>query len=135
MPRVVARINHPNNEWLFNESWGVDVAVSTPRLLSALVEEAVSVGDLVRLMTFRQGQAKDKALGAKGSRLTLESLQAQLAEEGSKELPIIIKADVQGSAEVLADTLAKLSDDKTRIKVLKSAVAGLQATGTENTEK
>jgi trk system potassium uptake protein TrkA len=55
--RVVARINHPNNEWLFNESWGVDVAVSTPRVLAALVEEAVSVGDLVRLLTFRQGQA------------------------------------------------------------------------------
>src|SRR5580658_5172267 len=57
VPRVVARINHPNNEWLFNESWGVDVAVSTPRLLSALVEEAVSVGDLVRLMTFGQSDA------------------------------------------------------------------------------
>jgi trk system potassium uptake protein len=57
VPRVVARINHPKNEWLFNESWGIDVAVSTPRLLSALVEEAVSVGDLVRLMTFRQGEA------------------------------------------------------------------------------
>ncbi len=57
VPRVVARVNHPNNEWLFNESWGVDVAVSTPRLLSALVEEAVSVGDLVRLMTFRQSAA------------------------------------------------------------------------------
>jgi trk system potassium uptake protein TrkA len=56
VPRVVARINHPDNEWLFNESWGVDVAVSTPRLLSALVEEAVSVGDLVRLMTFRQSE-------------------------------------------------------------------------------
>ncbi|MGH8868480.1 MAG: potassium channel family protein [Actinomycetes bacterium] len=58
VPRVVARVNHPNNEWLFNESWGVDVAVSTPRLLSALVEEAVSVGDLVRLLTFRQGEAE-----------------------------------------------------------------------------
>jgi trk system potassium uptake protein TrkA len=57
VPRVVARINHPNNEWLFNESWGVDVAVSTPRLLSALVEEAVTVGDLVRLMSFRQSAA------------------------------------------------------------------------------
>src|SRR5215472_10186219 len=57
VPRVVARINHPNNEWLFNESWVIDVAVSTPRLLSALVEEAVSVGDLVRLMTFRQSEA------------------------------------------------------------------------------
>jgi trk system potassium uptake protein TrkA len=57
VPRVVARVNHPKNEWMFDESWGVDVAVSTPRMLSALVEEAVSVGDLVRLFTFRQGQA------------------------------------------------------------------------------
>ncbi|MBD0861405.1 TrkA family potassium uptake protein [Gordonia sp. zg691] len=55
--RVVARVNDPRNEWLFDEDWGVDVAVSTPRLLASLVEEAVSVGDLVRLMTFRQGQA------------------------------------------------------------------------------
>src|SRR5712672_3603466 len=57
VPRVVARVNDPRNEWLFDESWGVDVAVSTPRMLAALVEEAVSVGDLVRLLTFRQGQA------------------------------------------------------------------------------
>jgi trk system potassium uptake protein TrkA len=57
VPRVVARINHPKNEWLFNEAWGVDVAVSTPRLLSALVEEAVTVGDLVRLLSFRRGEA------------------------------------------------------------------------------
>ena len=55
--RVVARVNDPKNEWLFDENWGVDVAVSTPRLLAALVEEAVAVGDLVRLMTLRQGQA------------------------------------------------------------------------------
>jgi trk/ktr system potassium uptake protein len=55
--RVVARVNDPRNEWLFTEAWGVDVAVSTPRLLASLVEEAVSVGDLVRLMTLRQGQA------------------------------------------------------------------------------
>ena len=55
--RVVARINHPANEWLFIESWGVDVAVSTPRVLAALVEEAVSVGDVVRLFTLREGQA------------------------------------------------------------------------------
>ncbi len=55
--RVVARVNDPRNEWLFNNNWGVDVAVSTPRLLAALVEEAVAVGDLVRLLTFRQGQA------------------------------------------------------------------------------
>lgn len=57
VPRVVARVNHPKNEWMFDDSWGVDVAVSTPRMLSALVEEAVTVGDLVRLFSFRQGEA------------------------------------------------------------------------------
>jgi trk system potassium uptake protein TrkA len=57
VPRVVARVNDPRNEWLFDENWGVDVAVSTPRMLASLVEEAVAVGDLVRLMEFRQGQA------------------------------------------------------------------------------
>ena len=55
--RVVARINHPANEWLFTEAWGVDVAVSTPRVLAALVEEAVEVGDIVRLFGLREGQA------------------------------------------------------------------------------
>jgi len=57
VPRVVARVNHPKNEWMFNEAWGVDVAVSTPRIMSALVEEAVSIGDLVRLFKFSQGNA------------------------------------------------------------------------------
>ena len=57
VPRTVGRVNHPKNEWLFNEVWGVDVAVSTPRLMSALVEEAVTVGDLVSLMTFHEGSA------------------------------------------------------------------------------
>ena len=54
VPRVVARVNDPRNEWLFDEAWGVDVAVSTPRMLASLVEEAVAVGDLVRLMEFRR---------------------------------------------------------------------------------
>lgn len=58
VPRVVARVNHPKNHWLFNESWGVDVAVSTPHLLTSLVEEAVSVGSLVRLLTFEGGGAR-----------------------------------------------------------------------------
>ena len=57
VPRPVARVNNPKNEWMFDEAWGVDVAVSTPRLMTALVEEAVSVGDLVRIFQFQQGQA------------------------------------------------------------------------------
>jgi trk system potassium uptake protein len=58
VPRVVARINEPRNKWLFNESWGVDVSVSTPHLLTALIEEAVSVGSLVRLLEFEGGEAQ-----------------------------------------------------------------------------
>jgi trk system potassium uptake protein TrkA len=57
-PRVVARVNNPKNEWMFNEMWGVDVAVSTPHLITALVQEAVSVGSFVRLMSFEGGRAR-----------------------------------------------------------------------------
>ncbi len=53
VPRVVARVNNPKNEWMFNERWGVDVAVSTPHLITALVEEAVTVGSFVRLLSSR----------------------------------------------------------------------------------
>ncbi len=56
VPRTVARVNNPKNEWMFDEAWGVDVAVSTPRIMTALVEEAVSVGDLVRIFTFQQSK-------------------------------------------------------------------------------
>ena len=78
-----------------------------------------------QIATYRQGMAKEKALGAKGSRLTLESLQQQIAEGNMKDLPIVIKSDVQGSAEVLADTLSKLSDDRVRIKIIHSGVGAI----------
>jgi trk system potassium uptake protein len=58
VPRVIARVNHPKNEWLFNENWGVDLSVSTPHLITALVEEAVTVGRLVRILQFEGGQAR-----------------------------------------------------------------------------
>ena len=58
VPRVVARVNNPNNEWMFNEMWGVDVSVSTPHLITGLVQEAVAVGSFVRLLSFEGGKAK-----------------------------------------------------------------------------
>ena len=58
MPRVIARVNHPKNEWMFNENWGVDLFVSTPHLITALVEEAVSVGKLVEILRFEGGLAR-----------------------------------------------------------------------------
>ena len=57
VPRTVARVNNPRNEWMFDEAWGVDVAVSTPRIMTAMVEEAVAVGDLVKIFTFHQSGA------------------------------------------------------------------------------
>ena len=57
VPRTVARVNNPKSEWLFDETWGVDVAVSTPRFMTALVEEAVSVGSLVSIFHFHQSGA------------------------------------------------------------------------------
>ena len=57
-PRVIARVNNPKNHWMFNEMWGIDVAVSTPHLITSLVQEAVSVGNFVKLMDFAGGKAE-----------------------------------------------------------------------------
>ncbi len=58
VPRVIARVNHPENSWLFTEAWGVDVSVSTPHLVTALVQEALTVGDLVRLLMLEGGNIR-----------------------------------------------------------------------------
>lgn len=76
VPRVVARVNHPKNQWLFTEAWGVDVSVSTPHLLTALVEEAVSVGSLVRLLQFQDAQLVEVTLDeASPAALAIADLQ------------------------------------------------------------
>ena len=78
-----------------------------------------------QIAMLRQNQAKQKTRGEKGGRLTLESLQQQIAEGGTKELPIIVKADVQGSAEVLADALSKLGDDRVKVRLISSGVGAI----------
>jgi translation initiation factor IF-2 len=78
-----------------------------------------------QIAMYRQTQAKEKLLGARPTRLTLESLQQQIAEGGVKELPIVIKADVQGSAEVLADTLTRLSDEQVKIRIIHAGVGAI----------
>ncbi len=128
VPRTVGRVNHPGNEWMFDAQWGVDVSVSTPRMLSALVEEAVSTGDLVRLMTFKRsttnlseftlpdesrlvgvrvrdiafpGDAVLVAIIRDGLPLTPER---DRAFEGGDELLFIVTADSESDlAEMLAD--------------------------------
>ena len=87
-----------------------------------VVDDAIKARQVV---SYRQAVAKEKSLGGKGGRLTLESLQQQMAEGSMKELSIIIKADVQGSAEVLADTLSKLSDDRVKIRIIHTGVGAI----------
>ena len=136
--RTVARVNRAENEWLFTDQWGVDVAVSKPRLMAALVEEAVTVGDLVRLMTFRQSEANlveitlpstapyvghpvravplphDSALVAilRGKRVLVPSGDDPL--EAGDELVFVVTAEVEDS--VRAVMLGADSVEKTRAK-------------------
>jgi translation initiation factor IF-2 len=78
-----------------------------------------------QIAMFRLNQARERAQATRQPRLTLESLRKQIAEEGVKELPVVIKADVQGSAEVLGDTLTKLSDEKVKILVVHAGVGAI----------
>jgi trk system potassium uptake protein TrkA len=98
VPRVVARVNHPGNEWMFTEQWGVDAAVSPPHILTALVEEAVTVGDVVRLLKLdRSGAALVELTLQQGSsavgkpmyelRLPLDSAIVAIVREGHVVIP------------------------------------------------
>ncbi|MGH9355406.1 MAG: translation initiation factor IF-2 [Terriglobia bacterium] len=75
----------------------------------------------------RQAKARDAAL-AKSARLTLDHLHQRLAAGDVKELPVIIKADVQGSVEVVSETLAKLSDDRVKVRVIHAGVGAITET-------
>jgi translation initiation factor IF-2 len=77
-----------------------------------------------QIVNFRDQKAREVAL-AKSSRLTLEQLHQQMKEGEVKELPLIIKTDVGGSAEVLTETLQKLSNDKVKIRVIRSGVGAI----------
>ncbi|MBF6329743.1 potassium channel family protein [Nocardia transvalensis] len=123
--RVVARVNDPRNEWLFDGSWGVDVAVSTPRLLASLAEEAVSVGDLVRLMTLRQGQANlveitlpaDTALAGKAVRTLALPRDAALVTILRGGRVIVPQPDdpLEGEDELLFVTSVEAEDELRKV--------------------
>ena len=76
---------------------------------------------------YREQKAREATL-AKSSRVSLEGLSEQIKTAGTKELNIILKGDVQGSVEVLSDLLQKLSNDKVRLKLLRSGVGAITET-------
>ena len=114
VPRVLARVNYPSNEWLFDESWGVDLAVSPPHLLTALVEEEVLSGDLISLLKLQRGEvellevrldANSVSVGERVDALPLASGSAVVAiVRGSRVLPARGTTALAEGDEVLALT-------------------------------
>jgi trk system potassium uptake protein len=112
VPRVLARVNHPTNEWLFDESWGVDVAVSPPHLLTAFVEEEVTEGDAVPLLKLEHGTVElvevrlDERSFAAGQRVQDLDLPNDLVLlavlRGGHALPCRATTPLQEGDEVLA---------------------------------
>ena len=131
VPRVIARVNHPKNHWLFNEMWGVDVAVSTPQLLAGLVEEAVSVGTLVRLLQFEGGHTRlmevtldagSPVLGSEFGALILPrgSAVVALVRDGHVVVPRSDAPLVVGD-EVVLLVSAQCEDDEIRTLLLQGS--------------
>lgn len=112
VPRVLARVNYPANEWLFDASWGVDLAVSPPHLLTALVEEEVLTGDLISLMKLRGGDiellevrldADSAAVGQRVDALDLATGSVIVAiVRGSRVIPARGTTPLAEGDEVLA---------------------------------
>ena len=93
VPRVVARVNNPKNEWMFDDAWGVDVQVSTPRIMTSLVEEAVSVGDLVRIFRFHQSGASMHELTLPADSPVVGSRVGQVTWPPETVLAAVIRSD------------------------------------------
>jgi trk system potassium uptake protein TrkA len=121
VPRVVARVNHPQNEWMFTEQWGVDAAVSPPHILTALVEEAVTVGDVVRLLKLERGRVSlvelvlmesSKAVGKPmyELRLPLDSSVVAIIRDGHVVIPQP-ETVLSAGDELLAIATSEVEDD------------------------
>ena len=78
-----------------------------------------------KIVEFREEKAREQAM-AQTARLSLEQFQEQLADGRARELPIILKADFQGSATVLRETLAKLTSDKVKVRVIHCGVGAIK---------
>lgn len=109
VPRVVARVNNPDNEWMFNEMWGVDLSVSAPHLLTSMVEEAVNVGSFVRLLSFQGGRTRlaEVTLADESPAIGKELRQLELPREST------VVAIVRDGHVVVphGDTMLRLGDE------------------------
>lgn len=134
VPRTVARVNNPKNEWMFDDAWGVDVPVSTPRIMTSLVEEAVSVGDLVRIFTFHQSGASMYEITLAEDASVVGQRVAAIAWPSHSVLAAIIRGDrpippsaddtLEGGDELL---LISSSEDPADLAELQDLLGGSPA--------
>ncbi len=124
VPRVIARVNHPGNHWLFNRSWGVDVPVSTPHLISSLVEEAVSVGSLVRLLQFDRSGARLAEVTLAADSPAINSTIADLALPKDVSIVAVIR---QQTVIVPRGSVVLHQDDEVLALVLDDAEPALMS--------
>jgi trk system potassium uptake protein TrkA len=95
VPRVIARINNSRNEWLFNDTWGVDISVSTPALITSLVDEAVEVGSIINLMDLAQGRMRliEVTLAASAPAITKDLTLDELRLPDTVRVVAVVRSD------------------------------------------
>ncbi|GAA4433255.1 TrkA family potassium uptake protein [Georgenia halophila] len=144
VPRTVARVNNPKNEWMFDDAWGVDVPVSTPRIMTALVEEAVSIGDLVRIFRFHQSRASMHEVTLPADAPVVGKRVGELVWPPDVVLAAIIREDrpiapssddtLEGGDELLLVVSAAAEDELTGLqRMLAPEQAPTSATGSDPT--
>jgi len=136
VPRVIARVNHPGNAWLFTDNWGVDTPVSTPHLITSLVEEAVSVGRLIRLLTFEGDSARLVEVRLAGTSPAIDKAIMDLDIPRDATIVAVVRAEhvimprgdtiFESGDEVMAMVTAESEEDVRRI------LAGVEPTGSSD---
>ena len=131
VPRVLARVNHPINEWMFDEQWGVDLAVSPPHLLTALVEEEVSAGDLVSLLKLQRGRVELLEVRLDDNSPAIDKRIEDLDLPGDITLVAIVReghvVTCRGTTPLIEgdEVLALVNND--RVEELRSILVGAKA--------
>jgi len=141
VPRTIARVNNPNNAWLFNDKFHVDVALNAADVFAHLIEEEMSLGDMMTLFKIRRGRysvVEEKVpVGAKAIGIPLKDLDlaehcviAAIIRDGVMTLPrgdsalkeddeIIAVASPEGAkklAELLADPVYPIRNGKKKLE-------------------
>lgn len=128
VPRVVGRVNNPKNEWLYNKQWGIDVAVSAVHIISTIIREEATLGDIVTLLKLKKGEIalveitvseESKAIGSKIKDLELPPetvLITAILREGKIVVP-------KGDTEIVSEDQILVLTDPEHEEMLKEKLS------------